>query len=82
VFGSKKSKLEFKATEPFHTDLEGTRIVREGSRYFVIIPQNQLYQEPENQRIDAVGLDPGVHTFKMLLLWQDSQNRKQEKNEM
>jgi len=63
VFGSKKFKLEFEVSEPFHTDLEGTRIVREGSRYFVIIPQKLLYQVPENQRIDAVALDPGVRTF-------------------
>jgi len=63
VFGSKKFKLEFEASEPFHTDLEGTRIVREGSRYFVIIPQKLPYQVPENQRIDAVALDPGVRTF-------------------
>jgi putative transposase len=63
VFGSKKFKMEFEASETFHTDLEGTRIVREGSRYFVIIPQKLPYQAPENQRIDAVALDPGVRTF-------------------
>jgi len=69
VFGSKKFKMEFESSEPFHTegdncvDLEGTRIVREGSRYFVIIPQKRLYQVPENQRLDAVALDPGVRTF-------------------
>jgi putative transposase len=63
VFGSKKFKMEFEATESLHTDLEGTRIVREGSRYFVIIPQKRHYQVPENQRIDAVALDPGVRTF-------------------
>ena len=63
VFGSKKFKMEFESSEPFHTDLEGTRIVREGSRYFVIIPQKLPYQVPENQRIDAVALDPGVRTF-------------------
>jgi putative transposase len=63
VFGNKEFKLEFEASEPFHTDLEGTRIIREGSRYFVIIPQKLPYQVPENQRIDAVALDPGVRTF-------------------
>ena len=63
VFGNKKFKMEFESSEPFHTDLEGTRIVREGSRYFVIIPQKLPYQVPENQRIDAVALDPGVRTF-------------------
>jgi putative transposase len=64
VFNLKKFKLEFDSSEPFHTDLEGTRIVREGSRYFVIIPQKRRYQVPENQRIDAVALDPGVRTFQ------------------
>jgi|JFJP01.1.fsa_nt_gi hypothetical protein len=55
--------MEFEATESFHTDLEGTWIVREGSRYFVIIPQKWHYQTPENQRIDVVALDPGMRTF-------------------
>jgi len=63
VFGSQKFKLGFKATEVFQTDLEGTRVVREGSRYFVIVPQRVSYQQPENQRIDTVSLDPGVRTF-------------------
>jgi putative transposase len=63
VFSRKNQKLEFEASETFHTDLEGTRIVREGSRYFVIIPQKLPYQVPENQRIDAVALDPGIRTF-------------------
>jgi putative transposase len=64
VFGSKKFKMEFDATEEVNVDLEGTRIVREGGRYFVIIPQKRYYQAPENQRIDAVALDPGVRTFQ------------------
>jgi len=63
VFSLKKFKMEFDATEEFDVDLEGTRIVREGSRYFVIIPQKRYYQIPENQRIDTVALDPGVRTF-------------------
>lgn len=63
VFGSKKFKMEFEATESFNVDLEGTRIVREGRRYFLIIPQKRHYQAPENQRIDAVALDPGIRTF-------------------
>jgi len=63
VFSLKKFKMEFEATEEFDVDLEGTRIVREGSRYFVIIPQKRYYQIPENQRIDTVALDPGVRTF-------------------
>ncbi len=63
VFGSKKFKMEFEATESFDVDLEGTRIVREGRRYFVIIPQKRCYQAPENKRIDAVALDLGMRTF-------------------
>jgi len=63
VFSLKKFKMEFETTEEFDVDLEGTRIVREGSRYFVIIPQKRYYQIPENQRIDTVALDPGVRTF-------------------
>ncbi len=63
VFGSHRFKLDFKATEAFQTELEGTRVIREGSRYFVIVPQRVSYQQPENQRIDTVSLDPGVRTF-------------------
>jgi hypothetical protein len=58
VFGSKKFKMEFDSSETLHTDLEGTKTVREGSRYFVIIPQKLPYQAPKNQRIDALALDP------------------------
>jgi putative transposase len=63
VFNLKKFKMEFEATEEINVDLEDIRIVREGSRYFLITPQKRHYQVPENQRIDAVALDPGVRTF-------------------
>jgi putative transposase len=63
VFGSKKFKLEFHANEEVSSDLEGTRIVREGSRYFLIMPQRKPAQLSENQRLGAVSLDPGVCTF-------------------
>jgi len=63
VFGSKKFKMEFDASESLNTDLEGTRIVREDRRYFLIIPQRRPVYVPENQRINAVALDPGVRTF-------------------
>ncbi len=43
--------------------LEGTRIVREGSRYFLIMPQRKSAKMSENQRLGAVSLDPGVRTF-------------------
>ena len=63
VFGSKKFKMEFDASESFNTDLKDTRIVREDRRYFLIIPQRRPVYVPENQRINAVALDPGVRTF-------------------
>ncbi|MEZ5672087.1 MAG: hypothetical protein R3E08_06745 [Thiotrichaceae bacterium] len=63
VFGSKKFKLELHATEEVNSDLEGTRIVREGSRYFLILPQRKSVLMSENQRLSAVALDPGVRTF-------------------
>ncbi|MEZ5672984.1 MAG: transposase [Thiotrichaceae bacterium] len=63
VFGSKKFKLELHATEEVESGLEGTRIVREGSRYFLILPQRKSALMSENQRLGAVALDPGVRTF-------------------
>ncbi len=63
VFGSKKFKLEFHTNEVVEPDLEGTRIVREGSRYFLIMPQRKSAKMSENQRLGAVSLDPGVRTF-------------------
>jgi putative transposase len=63
VFSRKNFKLDFHATESFESDLEGTRIVREDRRYFLIIPQRRPVYIPENQRINAVALDPGVRTF-------------------
>ncbi|MEZ5672514.1 MAG: transposase [Thiotrichaceae bacterium] len=63
VFGSKKFKLELHATEEVNSDLEGTRIVREGLRYFLILPQRKSALMSENQRLGAVALDPGVRTF-------------------
>ena len=63
VFSRKNFKLDFHTTESFESDLEGTRIVREDRRYFLIIPQRRPVYVPENQRINAVALDPGVRTF-------------------
>ncbi|MEZ5670883.1 MAG: hypothetical protein R3E08_00240 [Thiotrichaceae bacterium] len=55
--------MELHATEEVNSDLEGTRIVREGLRYFLILPQRKSVLMSENQRLGAVALDPGVRTF-------------------
>ncbi len=63
VFSRKNFQLDFHSTESFKSDLEGTWIVREGSRYFLIMPQRISARMSENQRLGAVSLDPGVRTF-------------------
>lgn len=64
VFSSKKYRLKFFATEPFKADKEGTRLVKEGSRFYLIIPGEKSILKPENQRNKVVALDPGVRTFQ------------------
>lgn len=58
-----KNKIEFRATERLNVDLEGTEIIQENGRWFVIIPQKRTVKKPENQRFGTVSLDPGVRTF-------------------
>ena len=53
----------FYATENFNASLEGTRIVREDNRWFLIVPQQIVIKIPDNQRDLVVSLDPGVRTF-------------------
>ena len=62
-FRKKDHKLEFHASEPISSDQEGTRIICEDHRYFLITPQRRYVQKPENQRLPFVALDPGVRTF-------------------
>lgn len=64
VFRETERKICFYVTENHESsEIEGTRIVREDGRYFVIIPQSRYIKMPENQRFDCVAIDPGVRTF-------------------
>ena len=64
VFGNKKDRVFFKSFEGFYPELEGTRIVKENGRWFLILPQKRDIKKPESQRFGgAVALDPGVRTF-------------------
>lgn len=64
VFKEKERKLCFYASENYESaEIEGTRIVREDGRYFLVIPQSRCIKTPENQRLGCVAIDPGVRTF-------------------
>ena len=63
LFGMLKYKITFHFSEKENTELEGTKIVCEDHRWFLIIPQKRHIQRPENQRLPFVALDPGVRTF-------------------
>ncbi|MEZ5672937.1 MAG: hypothetical protein R3E08_11405 [Thiotrichaceae bacterium] len=64
------AKLEFElhATEEVESGLEGTRIVREGSRYFLTSASKKSALMSENQRLGAVALDPGCAHFRYFIL--------------
>jgi len=66
VFGNKKNKGEFYATEPILTELEGTEIIKENGRFYLIIPSKIAIKTPDNQRFDCVSLDPGIRTFQTI----------------
>ena len=63
IFSSKLQRIGFYATEPIQASLEGTRVVIEDDRYFVIVPSRKPVKTPETQRCDYVALDPGVRAF-------------------
>lgn len=63
VFSRKQFKLYFSSFEDIAYELEGTRIVFENDRWFVILPQKRFVKLPDNQRLSQVALDPGVRTF-------------------
>lgn len=58
-----KNKIEFKTSEVINKELEGTRIIKENGRWFIIIPCKTTIKKPENQRFGIVALDPGIRTF-------------------
>lgn len=64
VFKEKERKLLFYATEKFQKpSICGTRVIYENGRWFLIIPVEVPIKKPENQRLGAVALDPGVRNF-------------------
>lgn len=63
VFSQKGFRSIYHATEPIEAEMEGTRIVKENGRYFVVVPREIPVKTPENQRISQVSIDPGVRTF-------------------
>lgn len=63
VFDRKQFKIFFHPTEDILPKMEGTRIIKENNRWFVVIPEEISIKKPDNQRLGAVALDPGVRTF-------------------
>ena len=63
IFRGLDHKITFLSSEKGISELEGTKVVCEDRRWFLIIPQKRHIQRPENQRLPFVALDPGVRTF-------------------
>ena len=63
VFGKKEDRIYFKSTEVFDVEQEGTKIIKENGRWYIIVPGRATIKKPENQRFGIVALDPGVRTF-------------------
>ena len=59
-----KHSIKFHSTEVIDVKKEGTRIVRENGRWFIITPIDYKTKKPENQRLGIVALDCGVRTFQ------------------
>ena len=59
-----KHKIKFHSTEVIDVKKEGTRIVRQNGRWFIITPIDYKTKKPENQRLGIVALDCGVRTFQ------------------
>lgn len=64
LFRAKDFKLKFFVTENFFKELEGTEVIKENGRWYLVIPNTVSVKVPENQRLAAVALDPGVRTFQ------------------
>jgi len=63
VFSQTNFKTIFKSSEKFFVQMEGTKVVYEGGRWFLIVPQKRKIKLPENQRYGIVSIDPGVRNF-------------------
>lgn len=62
LFGG-KNEINFLASEVFTPCLEGTRLIFEQGKFYVIVPEKVIIKKPENQRFPIVALDPGIRTF-------------------
>jgi putative transposase len=64
VFRVLDYRVEFQAAEAVpDARLEGSRIICDSGRWFLIVPVRVPQQQPETQRLPCVALDPGVRTF-------------------
>jgi putative transposase len=64
VFSYLNHRIDFTISEPLpHKFIEGTRLVVEGNRYFLIVPVRVPRLQSDTQRLQYVALDPGVRTF-------------------
>lgn len=57
-------RVSFLLTENISADREGTKIVLENGRWFLVTPMTATVKMPDNQRLGTVALDPGVRTFQ------------------
>jgi putative transposase len=63
---SPKYRASFYATEKVLADKEGTEIIKESGRFFLIIPKTRPIQKPDSQRFSVASLDPGIRTFQTI----------------
>lgn len=59
-----KYRIHFTSKERCYADHEGTRIIKENDRWFLILPQERNAKIAENQGLGIVALDPGIRTFQ------------------
>ena len=58
------NKVNFHTSEVINVEKEGTEIVLENGRWFVVTPVTCNIKKPDNQRLGIVALDPGIRTFQ------------------
>ena len=63
IFKDKVSRVFFHAREQEVSKIENTRVIRENSKWFLVVPVRKPVELPENQRLPIVALDPGIRTF-------------------
>lgn len=55
---------KLKTAEPLWKPAHDCRMVLQNGRYFIVVPIDVAVKRPENQRLSACALDPGVRTFQ------------------